>query len=88
LIIVLVCCVAVGFAAGFVLRLPAFIALSLLAMVGCAVFRAGMENGLELAYHIVLVGIALQIGYFVAIVTQTIFRSRQLRRDNDADRKQ
>ena len=73
--IILACFVVVGFAAGFVLRLPAFTLLCLFAIVGYAVFRAGMEGGWQITYHVVLAGIALQIGYFVAIVTQTMFRS-------------
>jgi hypothetical protein len=78
LIIVLIFCAAVGFAVGFVLRLPAFITLSLLAIVGYAVFRAGMESGWQITYHIVLVGLTLQIGYFAAIVTQTLLRSSSM----------
>jgi len=91
LIIVLACCAAVGFVTGFVLRLPAFITLCLLALAIYAVSRAGIEGGWELAYHLVLVGIAFQIGYFVAIVTQTLSRSRsrskQLRTNNETRRK-
>jgi uncharacterized membrane protein AbrB (regulator of aidB expression) len=90
LIVILACCVVVGFAAGFVLRLPAFTLLCLFAIVGYAVFRAGMESGWQITYHVVLAGIALQIGYFVSIVTQTVFRSssrsKQLRTTNDARR--
>ena len=90
LIIVLASCAAVGFAAGFVLRLPAFIILGLLAVAIYAVFRAGMEGGLALAYHLVLIGLAFQIGYFVAIVTQTLFcslsRSKRLRADRESRR--
>jgi hypothetical protein len=73
--IILACFVVLGFAAGFVLRLPAFAALLLLAVVGYAVFSASLEGALRLTYHAVLVGIACQIGYFVAIVAQTTFRS-------------
>jgi hypothetical protein len=74
--IVLVCYTALGFAAGFVLRLSAFAALLLLAVVGYAVISSSFEGSLSLAYHAVLVGISGQIGYFVAIVTQAMFRSR------------
>jgi voltage-gated potassium channel Kch len=74
--IILVCFTALGFAAGFVLRLPVFTALLLLTVVGYAVFSATFEGALRLAYHAVLVGIACQIGYFAAIVTQAVFRSR------------
>jgi hypothetical protein len=73
--IILACFAALGFAAGFVLRLPVFAALLLLAVVGYAVFSASPEGALRLAYHAVLVGIACQIGYFVAIVAQAMFRS-------------
>jgi hypothetical protein len=90
--IVFACCAAVGFAAGFVFRLPAFIVLCLLAVAGYAVFRAGIEGGWELTYHLVLVGIAFQIGYFVAIVAQTLFRnsskSKQHRTNNGSHREQ
>jgi hypothetical protein len=90
LIIILACCAVVGFMAGLVLRLPAFTILCLLAMAGYAVFRAGIEGGWQITYQVVLIGIALQIGYFVAIVTQTVFRSlsrsKQLRIANDARR--
>jgi hypothetical protein len=86
LIIVLACCAAAGFATGFVLRLPAFIILCLLTVAIYAVFRAGIEGGLELTYHLVLVGIAFQLGYFVAIVTQALLRSlsrsKRLRANN------
>ena len=86
MIIVLACCAAAGFATGFVLRLPAFIILCLLTVAIYAVFRAGIEGGWELAYHLVLVGLAFQIGYFVAIVTQTLLRnlsrSKRLRANN------
>jgi uncharacterized membrane protein AbrB (regulator of aidB expression) len=90
LIIILACCAVVGFVAGFVLRLPAFIALCLLALGVYAVFKAGIEGGWELTYHIVLVGISFQVGYFVAIVTQTLFRglprSRRLRTNKESHR--
>ena len=90
MIIVLACCAAVGFAVGFALRLPAFITLSLLAVAVYAVFRAGIEGGWELTYHLVLVAIAFQIGYFIAIVTQTssriLSRSKQLRTNNETRR--
>lgn len=89
LIIVLACCAAVGFSAGFVLRLPAFIILCLVAIAVYAVFRAGIEGSWEFAYHIVLVGLAFQIGYFVAIVAQTVFRSMsrsKLRPNNESRR--
>jgi hypothetical protein len=75
LIIILACCAVVGFMAGLVLRLPAFTILCLLAVAGYAVFRTGIESGWQITYQVVLIGIALQIGYFVAIVTQTVFRS-------------
>ena len=88
--IILACSAVVGFVAGLVLRLPAFTILCLLAIVGYAVFRAGIESGWQITYHVVLVGIALQIGYFVAIVTQTVLRSssrsKQVRTTNDARR--
>jgi hypothetical protein len=74
--ILLACFAALGFAAGFALRLPAFAALLLLAVVGYAVFSASVEGVLVLAYHAVVVGIAGQIGYFVAIVAQAALRSR------------
>jgi ABC-type Fe3+-siderophore transport system permease subunit len=88
LIIVLACCAAIGFAAGFILRLPAFIAMCLLAVAVYAVFRAGREGAFELTYHLLLVGIALQIGYFAAIVTQVLFGilsgSKQVRSNNES----
>jgi hypothetical protein len=74
--ILLACFATLGFAAGFVLRLPAFAALLLLAVVGYAVFNASLEGALLLAYHAVLVGIAGQVGYFVAVVAQAVFRNR------------
>jgi hypothetical protein len=90
LTIILACSAVVGFVAGLVLRLPAFTILCLLAIVGYAVFRAGIESGWQITYHVVLVGIALQIGYFVAIVTRTVLRSssrsKQVRTTNDARR--
>jgi hypothetical protein len=73
------------------LRLPAFTALCLFAIGIYAVFRAGTEGGWETIYHVVLVGIAFQIGYFVTIVIQTLFRilsrSRQLRTNNASRQK-
>jgi hypothetical protein len=88
LIIILACCAVVGFMAGLVLRVPAFTILCLLAVAGYAVFRAGVEGGWQITYQVVLIGIALQIGYFVAVVAQTVFRSlsrrKQLRITNDA----
>ncbi len=72
--IMLACFTALGFAAGFVLRLPVFTILLLLAVLGYAVFSASTEDALRLAYHAMLLGIACQIGYFVAIVAQAVFR--------------
>lgn len=73
--IMLACFTALGFAAGFVLRLPVFTVLLLLAVVGYAVFSASIEGAFRLAYNSVLLGIACQIGYFVAIVAQAACRS-------------
>jgi hypothetical protein len=90
LTIILASCAAIGLAGGFLLRLPAFIALCLLAIAVYAVFRAGTEGGWETTYHLILVGIALQIGYFVAIVIQASFRilssSRPIRTNNESRR--
>ncbi len=72
MIIVLACFAIAGLAAGFVLRLPAFAILWFLAVVGYAVFGDRVGDVLRLTYHVLFVGIALQIGYFLAIVIQTL----------------
>jgi hypothetical protein len=75
-IIILACFAAAGFASGFVLRLPAFAMLCLLAVAGYAVFSDGTAGVLELTYHLVSAGLALQIGYFVAIVFRSLLPGR------------
>lgn len=74
MIIILACFAAAGFASGFVLRLPAFACL--LAVAGYAVFSDGTAGVLELTYHLVSAGLALQIGYFVAIVFRSLLPGR------------
>ncbi len=62
----------VGLAAGFILRLPAFAIFWFLVVAAYAVFRHGVGGAVELTYHVLFVGIALQIGYFLAIVIQAL----------------
>ena len=50
--IMLACFTALGFAAGFVLRLPVFTVLLLLAVVGYAVFSDSIEGAFRLAYNV------------------------------------
>ena len=71
------CFVIMGVVFGFLMPLRGFAAFSLLVLVVYAVFASGF-SGLGRAYDVIFAGIALQVGYFIAVLICVARRRRLL----------
>jgi hypothetical protein len=72
----IVCFVAIGAVFGFLAPLPAFAAFSIAALVAYAVFTTGF-SGLGRFYDVVFAAIALQVGYFLAVLIHSVSAQRR-----------
>jgi hypothetical protein len=63
----LICLVIMGLVFGFLMPLWSFASFSLIVLVGYAVFATGF-SGLGRVYRVIFAGIALQVGYFIAVL--------------------
>jgi hypothetical protein len=71
----IVCFVAIGAVFGFLAPLPAFAAFSIVALIAYAVFTTGF-SGLGRFYDVVFAAVALQVGYFLAVLHSVSQRKR------------
>jgi hypothetical protein len=65
------CFVAIGVVFGFLAPLPLFAAFSIAALIAYAVFTTGF-SGLGRFYDVVFAAIALQVGYFLAVLIHSV----------------
>jgi 4-amino-4-deoxy-L-arabinose transferase-like glycosyltransferase len=64
------CFVAIGVVFGFLAPLPLFAAFSIAALIAYAVFTTGF-SGLGRFYDVVFAAVALQVGYFLAVLVHS-----------------
>jgi heme exporter protein D len=72
----IVCFVAIGAVFGFLAPLPAFAAFSIVALITYAVFTTGF-SGLGRFYDVVFAAVALQVGYFLAILIHSVSQRKR-----------
>ena len=67
--------VAVGALLGIAVPLPAFAILLLIISIAYAVLGGGNPGWAQRIYDLILAAVALQVGYFLAILARTLVRS-------------
>ena len=65
------CFLAIGVVFGFLAPLPLFAAFSIAALIAYAVFATGL-SGFGRLYDVVFAAVALQVGYFLAVLIHSV----------------
>lgn len=68
--------VAVGALLGIAVPLPAFAILLLIISIAYAVLGGGNPGWAQRLFDLILAAVALQVGYFLAVLVRTLIRSK------------